>query len=429
MKITILNGNPDPQQYTMDHYLNQLNQTLSAGKHEVTILNLRDLDIHYCIGCFGCWVKTPGECVTRDESCQVCRAVINSDFTLWAAPLRMGFPTALLKKAMDKSIPLIHPYFEVDENEAHHRKRYDRYPRLGLLLEKEVGTSDTDLAIIGDIFSRTALNMKSRLEFCASDDQPVDALVRAIITGRQPGMAFQRRLTATIGVQVEPPKRLTVFNGSPRGRKGNTPVLLNQFLKGFTAQEDRSYEMFHLNRLREADQFPQAFASAECVLLGFPLYTDAMPGIVKAFIEQLDPFQNRLGNPPIGFLVQSGFPEAAHSRHVERYLEKLASRLGGPYLGTIVKGGAEGTRLMPENMNRALFTTLEQLGQTFAQQGRFDPALLKTLAKPERYPAYLAPVFRVFSHLPIASTYWDGMLKQNGAYERRFARPYIATGK
>ena len=48
-----------------------------------------------------------------------------------------------------------------------------------------------------------------------------------------------------------------------------------------------------------------AFEKAECVLLGFPLYTDAMPGIVKAFIDRLEPFIGRKHNPPIGFLVQS----------------------------------------------------------------------------------------------------------------------------
>lgn len=427
MKITILNGNPNPQQYALDHYLAQLNKTLTAGQHEVTLLNLRDMDIRYCIGCFGCWVKTPGECVTRDGSSQVCRAVINSDFTLWASPLRMGFPSALLKKAMDKSIPLIHPYGVVDQNEAHHLKRYHHYPSLGLLIEKEAGTDETDLAIISDIFSRTALNMKSRLVFSATTNQPAEVLAQAITTKKQPALDFQRHLTATTGMQIKPPTRLTVFNGSPRGRKGNTPIMFNQFLRGFTATEGNSYEMFHLNRLRAAGQFPQAFASAGCVLLGFPLYTDAMPGIVKAFFEQLEPFQNRPGNPPIGFLVQSGFPEATHSRHVERYLEKLADRLGSPYLGTIVKGGGEGTRSMPETANRNFFTALRQLGQTFAQQGRFDPALLKALSKPERYPAYLAPVFKLLLRLPVATSGWDVQLKQNGAYERRFARPYVST--
>ena len=71
--------------------------------------------------------------------------MINSDFTLWAAPLKMGFPSALLKMAMDKHLPLIHPYMVVDQGEAHHLRRYARYPRLGLLVEKESGTDRRDL--------------------------------------------------------------------------------------------------------------------------------------------------------------------------------------------------------------------------------------------------------------------------------------------
>ena len=223
---------------------------------------------------------------------------------------------------------------------------------------------------------------------------------------------------------MTPPKRLTVFNGSPRGRKGNTPLMLEQFLKGFTASGEHTFEIYHLNRLKEAERFQHAFAEAEGVLLGFPLYTDAMPGIIKAFIETLTPFQHRSSNPPIGFLVQSGFPEAAHSRHIERYLEKLAHRLGSPYLGTMVKGGGEGIRIMPEQMTHNLFQTLYQLGETFGEAGRFEASLLRQLAKPERYPAYLAPFFKVFLKTRQATWYWDTQLKEYGAFERRFAQPY-----
>ena len=183
MNICILNGNSDPQNQPFEDYLSNVSDMLSQDQHQVTILTLRDKDIRYCIGCFGCWVKTPGECVTADAGPQVCRTMIQSDFTLWAAPLIMGYPSALLKKVMDKSIPLIHPYFTVDQNEAHHRSRYARYPRLGLLLEKEAGTDAADLEIITQMFRRTAINMKSHLAFSKSTDQPVDELVGAILSG------------------------------------------------------------------------------------------------------------------------------------------------------------------------------------------------------------------------------------------------------
>lgn len=420
MKITVINGNPVTS--PLNNYLAQLKSTLETYGHKVEQIDLRDLRLRYCIGCFGCWVKTPGECVSRDASLEMGRAVMQSDFTLWAAPLKMGFPSELLKRANDKHLPLIHPYMEVDHGEAHHLKRYDHYPRLGLLLEKEPGTDDADLKIVTDIYSRTGLNLKTRLEFCLTTEASIAGLALRISTPGMRPLPLPGPLPATTGVTVAPPARLTLFNGSPRGRRGNTPILLDQFAKGFGGMTG----MHHLVRINETDKFVRDFAEAECALIGFPLYTDAMPGVTKHFIEALEPLVGRANNPPLGFLVQSGFPEGLHSRYVERYLEKLADRLGSPYLGTIVRGNGEGVRVMPPEANRGLFENLQSLGEGLAREGRFDPQVLAGIAVPERYPLYLWPVFQIFMRLPLAHAYFDDMLKKNGMFEKRFARPFAA---
>ena len=418
MKITILNGTPEPASF--DHYLDQLISSLEAKSHEVTRLDLRDLPLRYCIGCWGCWVKTPGKCSAEDASIEIDKAVINSDFTLWAAPLKMGFPSALLKMALDKHIPLIHPYMVVDQHEAHHLKRYQRYPRMGLLVDKEADTDDKDIQILTDIFSRTALNFKTRLEFLETSDHPVEEVVRKMLQPRKGGHLFRQAPGPVKGVQINPPKRMTIFNGSPRGRKGNTPILLGEFMKGFGGE----YDIHHLVRVKDIEEHAQAFAEAECIWFGFPLYTDAMPGLVKNFIEALDPLRGRSNNPPVGFLVQSGFPEALHSRYVERYLEKLAARLNAPYLGTIVKGNGEGVRSMPPEATNGLFEKLNSLGNDFSDTGQLNTEILREIAQPERFPTILGPVFQLFLRLPIAHSYFDNMLKQNGVYEQRFAQPF-----
>jgi multimeric flavodoxin WrbA len=436
MKITILNGNPDAGNTTFDAYLERLAGALATTQHQATTLTLRDMDIKYCVGCWGCWVKTPGECVARDDSADVCRAVINADFMLLASPVCMGFPSALLKKMVEKLLPLIHPYIVVAQDEAHHRARYDEYPLMGLLLEKCGDAHDADeihpedVQIITDIFSRTALNFKTQLAFTELTSTPIDAVAEAIANTRpQPNWRTPLQPTAVVpDVQRydgQPPTRLTVFNGSPRGKTGNTQILLEQFAGGFEVNAGHSHEMHLLNRVSDTERYQQAFVEAEHVLLGFPLYDDAMPGIVKAFIETLEPFCGRANNPSIGFLVQSGFPEATHSRYVERYLEKLSGRLGCPYAGTIIKGNGEGVRSMPPEKNRALFETLRQLGKVYGHMGQFDPTLLKKLAQPERFPRVMVPVFKVLLKTKVANMYWDNQLKENGAYERRFARPYL----
>ena len=180
MRIAILNGNPSAEDTAFEDYLGRLAHALEERQHDVTLLQLRDMDIKHCAGCWGCWVKTPGECVANDASADVCRAAIHADLVLHASPVTMGFYSALLKKVTDKLIPLIHPYMVVDQGEAHHLARYERYPLLGLLLQPDEDTDDEDIAIIREIHSRTALNFKSRVALTRLTSDPIEEVAREI---------------------------------------------------------------------------------------------------------------------------------------------------------------------------------------------------------------------------------------------------------
>lgn len=425
MKIHISNGNADPNNGAFETYIDQLEAALAAQGHSVTRCDLREMDMRGCNGCFGCWVKTPGECVQADDGAKHRQAMIQADFHLYAAPMRMGYPTALLKTSMDKSIPLIHPYIIADQGECHHLARYKHYPRIGLLLQAEADTDEQDLHNVTNLFSRAALNMKSKLEFVETITTPVAVLVQAINTpAPKQGLPFDKNLGPTVGQQITPPMRLTFFNGSPRGTKGGTPLLVSHFIRGFESLPGRTTQVYHLNRIHDLEIFQAAYGEAECVLLGFPLYVDAMPGQVKAFIESLEIYCGRPNNPPMMFLVQSGFPEALHSRYVERYLEKLAARLGSTYAGTLLRGGVEGTVGAPEKATAPLFETLYQLGRGFAETGLLDPVLLGKLVTIERFPGYMLPVFKILELTGVLNQGFNQQMKANEVYDLRNARPY-----
>ncbi|MBN1347904.1 hypothetical protein JXJ21_00705, partial [candidate division KSB1 bacterium] len=80
----------------------------------------------------------------------------------------------------DKLIPLLHPYLEIVQHEFHHRKRYDAYPRLGVIVGEENGTDETDLEIIHDIYKRFALNFRTELVFMKVCSQPIEEVTHAI---------------------------------------------------------------------------------------------------------------------------------------------------------------------------------------------------------------------------------------------------------
>ena len=182
MKITILNGNPDENNTAFDDYLTNLSDELNSDGHAVTSFELREMDISYCIGCFGCWVKTPGECSNAaDDTRLVRREYINSDFIIFASPVIMGFTSALLKKAHDKLIPLLTPYIRLYEGETHHIARYDKYPLIGLLLQVDEDTDEEDIRIISDIYRRDAINFKAPFIFTKTIDEPVEEVADAVI--------------------------------------------------------------------------------------------------------------------------------------------------------------------------------------------------------------------------------------------------------
>ena len=424
MRIVILDGALENTPKNWSAYLNDLTSTLKENNHEVIRFILKDADIHHCTGCFQCWMKTPGVCVFDDASREINRAGINSDFVLWASPLVMGFPTSILKKKMDRMIPLIHPYFQIVQGETHHLPRYKRYPLFGLLLQPESADTKVNVSIVAQLFSRTALNIKSRLCFAVTIEESVKKTAARIENFENERFATEPIIRRAESARVGKMSKLTVFNGSPRGKRGNTPVLLNQLVSGFTSIAGNSAEISHLYKIGDKDVFAKRFAEAECVLIGFPLYTDGMPGIVKEFIEELEPLTKRESNPPIAFLVQSGFPESAHSRYVEQYLAALADRLNSSYLGTLVRGGCEGVRLQPEKMNKKLFTTLNELGRQLGAQGGFNQQTVSAFSSRERYLPILIPLMKLAAKMPFMRLYWDIQLKKNNVYKDRFARPY-----
>ena len=173
MRVTILNGDPEAGG-EFDRFVGSVAGSLQTDGHSVVNIPIRDLGLKSCSGCFGCWVRTPGECVQGEAPATICRAVIDSDLVILASPLVMGFTSALLKTAADHLIGLLHPYFVIEGGEMHHRARYARYPALGLLLGREEDTDDEDLAITEALWSRMARNMKSDLVFTAVADRPAE---------------------------------------------------------------------------------------------------------------------------------------------------------------------------------------------------------------------------------------------------------------
>ena len=52
------------------------------GYHTIEKTLERD-ELAFCRGCFDCWVKTPGECIMRDQIAQINRNCMTSDVVIY----------------------------------------------------------------------------------------------------------------------------------------------------------------------------------------------------------------------------------------------------------------------------------------------------------------------------------------------------------
>jgi len=57
--------------------------------------------------------------------------------------------------------------------------------------------------------------------------------------------------------------------------------------------------------------------------------------------------------------------------------------------------------------------------------GQFDKELVHKLPQPERFPKLAAVIFKYLVKTKLLTSMWDKQLKENGAYEKRFAKPYL----
>ena len=131
---------------------------LQCDGSQIETFPLHEMKLAHCVGCFGCWVKTPGMCVENDAGRQVARAVVQSDITVFFTPVTFGGYSPDLKKMMDRFIQLISPYFQIEHGECHHPPRYARRPRL-MIAGVQRNPNSHEAEIFKTLAGRNAINL------------------------------------------------------------------------------------------------------------------------------------------------------------------------------------------------------------------------------------------------------------------------------
>lgn len=159
MQAVILDGGREGDA-TCDAARAVLVAELAERGWSVESIRLAERSIKPCVGCFGCWFRTPGECVQADDGREVARAMARSDALVLLTPLSFGGYGRLLKTALDRVIPNILPWFTTRAGEMHHVMRYpNRQSLLGVGVQREPDAEGA--AIFRELLERNGLNMDS----------------------------------------------------------------------------------------------------------------------------------------------------------------------------------------------------------------------------------------------------------------------------
>jgi len=373
------------------------------------IVRLEDQSITACIGCWNCWVKTPGICAMKDQMAEYYPDYVNSDTVILIMDTAQGFISHQAKAFFDRTIPQYHPYIEIVDGECHHVARYKDYPDMVFYYDTE-GLANQEEQVIEDYLYRTAYHFKSKAYRIVKDGS---------IQLRSLESRKAKNKVVAFG-SIEPMEKLVIYNGSPRRSRSNSALILQ---KAVEALGDR----VEIRDLKERDKWQvwaEAFKSDEHVMFFMPLYVHAMPSHLMAFIEKL-----QASKGSISFFVQSGFPESSQSHYLEAYFEQLALRLGRTYIGTAIKGGVEGLQVRPAKAQEKMIEPMIKVIVNLVCEGNLNPTNIRQLARPIRLGKGMEILFKLFTKIGLINFFWDQQLKENNAYEKRFDHPYISLTK
>lgn len=109
-----------------------------------------------CQGCFGCWTKSPAECVMKDKLQEISRIVGTADEVVVIAENCYGSYSPAIKNILDRSIGLSTPLSTYRGKQMHHTLRYGKRRSLSVIAYGDM--TDSEAATFELLVERNAIN-------------------------------------------------------------------------------------------------------------------------------------------------------------------------------------------------------------------------------------------------------------------------------
>jgi multimeric flavodoxin WrbA len=359
-KVVILDGRRHCDQH-LDAVFIQLTTVLQERNSNVKIFRLRDINIKPCIGCFNCWLKTPGTCIhTDDPAAEILQNTLKSHTVILFTPIVFGGYSSDLKKILDRFLPSILPFKGEFHGEIHQQLRYSSFPRI-----IGIGVSPSPCKELSECFTtlvgRNTLSLSLRSSHYRAEviDSIKDA--QKTLKSRFHALLSQTDLpqpkTTLPSLNLKPssvpniPKtnqNALLIIGSQKTHSSTSAVLGNYLLKELKKHNINidsltlKKELIHSEE--QQDHLCRAVENADILLLACPLYVDSLPFLVTKGMEVVASHRkNNRNNTQKNFLaiINSGLPESYHSNAALAICKNFALKTDMAWAGGLSFGAGE----------------------------------------------------------------------------------------
>lgn len=306
------------------HDLNETEWSKVAEDYQDYEIISDDGSIKPCVGCFGCWTKTPGECIMHDGYERMGTLIHKADEMVVISRYTYGGFSPFIKNVFDRSIGWVLPFFEIIDGEMHHKRRYpEKKPVTFIFRAKEFSSSDKKLAesyVKAVCTNLHGIIQDVRFEECDEDDREIHHQMEA-----------ETKSTETDKAET------ILLNCSLRADSSNSKKLLDA-LAAKISDDTKSINLS--SYINTPNELMAILKAAKKIVLGTPLYVDGIPSHLLR-IMQLMELECSSEDKIIYAVTNMGFYESKQQKHLVAMIKKWCSKCGYKYGGAVAAGAGE----------------------------------------------------------------------------------------
>ena len=350
------------------------------------------------MGDFLCWFKSPGKCHVADDQLEISRKFIESDLVIFLTPITFGGYSSTLKKMVDHMIQNTLPFFATHGGEIHHLQRYERYPDV-LTIGWQSEPDEQGASIFRHLAWRNSINFYAKVHGCGilsgnQEDRVMEAQLHRLLDQMERHESDAEVTLPVISRSSATPtsvRRALLLVGSPRIEKSSSSSLgsyLFEQLKQHGVESETIYIYKAINTTERLEALRHAIATADLVVLAFPLYVDTLPAPVISVLEDVVKNGTAKTKPTrFAAIVNCGFPNASQNASAIAVCAEFAREAQFEWVGGLSLGAGEGmvhAKPLAElgGQGAPLRKALEMAAGELAQGQPVSDNALKLLAKP-----------------------------------------------